>query len=370
MPHTKRKILFLESFYGGSHRDFADGLVENSSHDIELVTLPARFWKWRMRGAALSFYKSVADPSVYDLIIATDLIGVADLKALWADACPPIVLYFHENQLSYPVPDGERLDYHFGFTNITSALAADRIVFNSAYHLETFFDALPGFIRKMPELKPLWITEMLKEKSSYLYPGCRFDITGPIAGKPVNDRPLIVWNHRWEYDKAPEVFFRVLATIDQLGIDFDLALLGENFQMVPKQFVAARERYGSRILVYGYVESRVEYYNWLLRSDIIISTAIQENYGISVIEAIRLGCFPLLPNRLSYPEILPVRFHESCIYTGEEELVEKLRLALAMKRPPASAELSEDMVRYGWQTLISRYDAFIDEVVAGTPAAR
>ena len=47
------RFLLLEPFFGGSHREFAEGLIEHSRHAIELRTLPARFWKWRLRGAAL-----------------------------------------------------------------------------------------------------------------------------------------------------------------------------------------------------------------------------------------------------------------------------------------------------------------------------
>ncbi|MEJ2730858.1 MAG: DUF3524 domain-containing protein [Deltaproteobacteria bacterium] len=47
----------MESFFGGSHREFAKGLVSHSKHRIDLKTMPARFWKWRMRGAALYFVK-------------------------------------------------------------------------------------------------------------------------------------------------------------------------------------------------------------------------------------------------------------------------------------------------------------------------
>jgi glycosyltransferase involved in cell wall biosynthesis len=363
------KILFLESFYGGSHQDFADGMVEHSDYQVNLITLPARFWKWRMRGAALSFYTAVPDPREYDCVFASDLMGLADLKALWGDRCPPLVLYFHENQLSYPVPEGERLDYHFGFTNITSALAADRVIFNSEFHRETFLGALPGFLRKIPEYKPMWVIDEIRAKCTCIFPGCRFG-GGPETPPARNtERPLVVWNHRWEFDKDPDAFFRAIDTIDDRGIPFDLALLGENFQKVPKPFLAARERYGNRIKVYGYVEDRAAYYDWLAKGSVVVSTALQENYGISVIEAIRKGCFPLLPRRLSYPEILPSQFHEASLYDDEEELVEKLASALSGTIPISRPYLSEAMAQYSWDHLGPVYDQFLAEIVgqSGTP---
>lgn len=81
-PDEALRVLFLEPFYGGSHRAFADGLVAHSSHRIELHTLPARFWKWRMRGAALHFARRVARPERYAVLLVSDLMSAADLKAL------------------------------------------------------------------------------------------------------------------------------------------------------------------------------------------------------------------------------------------------------------------------------------------------
>ena len=144
------KILFLEPFFGGSHRDFALGLQAHSAHHIDLVTLPPRFWKWRMRGAALHLLPKLPDLKDYDLLVATNLLSLADLRALIQAPTPPMLLYFHENQLTYPLAPGEAPDVHFGFTDITSALAADHVWFNSHSHREAFLKALPEFLRQMP----------------------------------------------------------------------------------------------------------------------------------------------------------------------------------------------------------------------------
>ena len=359
------EILFLEPFYGGSHKDFADGIIEHSDHDFHLVTLSAHHWKWRMRGAALSFYGTIEEPQSYDLLFVTDLMGVADLKALWNNRCPPIVLYFHENQLSYPVPPGERMDYHFGFTNITSALAADIVLFNSEFHLRSFFEALPGFISKMPKKRPTWVIDEIRRKSTVRYPGCRFSSHNPPPKRLQGTRPLIVWNHRWEFDKDPDTFFHALAAVDDMGFEFDLALLGENFQVMPKVFIEAKDRYKDRVLVFGYVESRREYLNWLTRGDIVISTANQENFGISIVEAVRHGCFPLLPDRLAYPEVVPDEFHSTCLYRDSEDLVDRLATLLRSFPAKENVELQSSMSEYAWDTQIWGYDNLFSEIISG-----
>lgn len=306
------KFLFLEPFFGGSHKDFAKGLVAHSRHEIDLVTLPSRFWKWRMRGAALHFIRNIPPLERYDGLIVTDLMSLADFKALCGAPCPPVMVYFHESQFTYPLAPAERPDHQFGFTDITTALAADKIYFNSRTHFNAFFEKLPRFIGMMPEYRPRWATDEIHAKSGVLYPGCRFPAGPPDLAPATTNTPLIIWNHRWEFDKNPVSFFKALETADQNGAQFKLALLGENFQAVPKAFIKGRERWRECIVQYGFEPSREAYTQWLRRGAVVVSTAIQENFGISVIEAVRAGCFPLLPNRLSYPEIIPKNSMTRC----------------------------------------------------------
>ena len=359
-PTKKMKFLFLESFYGGSHKEFADGLAAHSGHRIDLVTLPARFWKWRMRGAALHFLRQAPDVGRYDGLIVTDLMSLADLKALAGPSLPPALAYFHENQLTYPLAPGEAMDFQFGFTDITTALCADRVLFNSRFHFDAFFAQLPGFIKMMPEFRPLWCVERIRDKADVLHPGCRFPALQSGAGKrPDDGPPLIVWNHRWEFDKDPDAFFAALSALAQKGVAFRIALLGENFQAVPQAFLAARERFGDRIVCYGYEPDRGRYLQWLRNGHVVVSTALQENFGISIVEAVRCGCLPLLPDRLAYPEILPEPAHADCLYDGPEDLVEKLaRLLVGFEEKQSLREsLSTAMVRFCWDNVIEDYDA-------------
>lgn len=337
MSPPSGRVLFLEPFYGGSHREFADGRVAHSRHRIDLLTLPARFWKWRMRGAALHFARRVADPGAYGGLVVTDLMSLSDLRALWGRASPPALVYVHENQLSYPLPEGESMDYQFGFTDITTALAADRVLFNSRFQHDAFFERLPGFIDMMPEHRPRWVVEAIRLKSAVLHPGCRFPAgPPPCARRDPAESPLIVWNHRWEFDKRPEEFFAALDAVAARGRSFRLALMGESFQAVPREFLAARERYGDRIVRYGFVEDRAEYLGWLGRGGIVISTAEQENFGMAVVEAVRHGCFPLLPARLSYPEILAASMERFAWERRIGAFDAELDGILSRRRDPAS----------------------------------
>ena len=362
---TKLKFLFLEPFFGGSHREFATGLIAHSKHRIDLVTLPARFWKWRMRGAALYFLKKITDLESYHGLITTDLMSLSDFKALTPGQCPPTLVYFHENQLTYPLAPGEHADYQYGFTDITTALAADRILFNSRTHSDAFFEGLPGFLNMMPEYRPHWVVDEIRTKAGVLYPGCRLtDGRVSLPELPPGSAPLIIWNHRWEFDKNPNAFFDALDAVLAEGAEFRLALLGENFQAKPKAFIQASSRYGRRIVQYGYVESREQYLNWLQQGSIIISTAEQENFGIAVIEAVRYGCLPLLPDRLAYPEIIPQDFHSRVLYRNQADLVQKLSHLIwdYSKFKDMRTRLSNAMAHFAWENLIDRYDDELDKL--------
>lgn len=367
MQKTPRlRILFLEPFYGGSHKDVADGLVAHSRHRIDLVTLPDRFWKWRLRGAALYFAHKIKSPQTYDRLLVSSLMSLADLKSLWGVRCPPALVYFHENQLSYPLAPGENIDYQFGFTNISTALAADRLIFNSHFHRQAFLGALPGFLRMMPDCRPNWIKNAIEKKAAVAHPGCHFDARRALpSGKAVRP-PLIIWNHRWEHDKNPDAFFRALNAMHERGLEFKLALLGQVYGRKPPVFEAAAEQLGDRIVQSGRAGSRQAYYQWLKRGAIIISTAWQENFGIAVVEAMAHGCLPLLPDRLSYPEILPRAFHSDFLYTCQDDLEAKLARLLTHLPDYESRRrtLAEAMGVYAWPNAVQALDREIDHLAA------
>jgi glycosyltransferase involved in cell wall biosynthesis len=364
-------IVFIETFYGGSHKSFLDGLIKYSRHDITPITLPSRFWKWRLRSAALHIAEEYGDALCNcDLIVATDLINLADLKALARFTCPAI-LFLHENQLTYPTPEGEKPEINFGFVNLVSALAADRCLFNSKYHLGEFDYALKQFINDIPEFVPEQAHQQVITKSQVIYMGIDIsEFNQPLVLD--NPKPVILWNHRWEFDKQPWVFFNQMYKLVDEGIDFELIILGENFQMHPKEFLEARERLGPRIRQFGFVDSMEDYARFLAMSDIVVSTAIQENFGFAIAEAMYCYSLPLLPKRLSYPEILPEKFHEQFLYHNEEELESKLKWLVHEYRNlnDVRAEIAQAMAAFDWKKRIEEFDALFEEMAkSGRPSS-
>jgi glycosyltransferase involved in cell wall biosynthesis len=300
----------------------------------------------------------------YDGIIVTDLFNLADFKALVGSRCPPVLAYFHENQMTYPQPPGDKGAFQLGIINITTALVADMVVFNSKMHKDAFLNAVPEFLKRGSDCKPKGIVDKIREKAKVLYPGITVPFDRDVDAEKQTNPPLIIWNHRWGFDKNCEMFFSVLEEIDNMGLDFNLALMGENFGKIPEVFKEAEKKFGDRILQFGYVPLREEYEKWLKRGAIVISTAIQENFGISVIEAMLMGCVPLLPDRLSYPEILPEEFHEHLLYKSRQDLIEKLFLIISdyKQYEEIQSKLAKKMRFFLWENVINGYDRALERL--------
>lgn len=373
MARARLKVSFVESFSGGSHRAFAEGFARHSQHAVEVTAFPARFWKWRMRGAALEaarlLSKRVQEGEV-EVLFATGLLDLAHLTALLPRRVPSL-LYFHENQVSYPPRPGNRRpgrDLQYAFTNLASALAADRVVFNSAFQRDAFFAELEPLLRRMPDLRPLWALERIRAKTEVASLGVEVsDIERRVPS--VRDHPLILWNHRWEYDKDPGTFFRVLGNLQSQGVPFRVAVAGESFSHAPRAFDSARKALGDRVVHWGYVPERREYVRLLSRADMVVSTALQENFGVSIVEAAYAGAHPLVPRRLSYPEILPPSLHDRCIYDGTPELEDRLGALLTGRLAPVPpASLREAMSPYAWPRRIGAFDDLICQVFGGKRA--
>lgn len=366
------RIHLISPYHGGSHKAWAEGWQQRSQHHLTLHTLPDRFWKWRMHGGAVTLARRfVAAKAQSDLIVATDMLDLTTFLALTRPqtAVTPTVLYMHENQLTYPLPEdgrtgpmrrqlGER-DQHYAFINFASMLAADHVLFNSHYHLDSFFTALPNFLKHFPEYNELNAVATLRKKSQVLPVGINFArLNVSKSSRPQNDIPLILWNQRWEYDKNPEAFFAALYAAAEAGHEFEVALCGQQYGKRPSSFDEALEKLGSRIIHVGHADLPT-YRRLLWQADITLSTAYHEFFGISLLEAIYCQTLPLLPNRLSYPELLPARFHETCLYEDEAALQQKLSWALTHRaeiREVARA-LATAVTSYAWQQTAPNYDA-------------
>jgi glycosyltransferase involved in cell wall biosynthesis len=377
------RILALEPWYGGSHRTFLDGLSSHSRHEIDTITMSARFWKWRMHGGAVTMARKAErmyhDKEKPDVIFASSMVNLPAFLALTRFELEgvPVVMYMHENQLTYPLPEGKERDHTYGYINYLSCLAADHVLFNSQFHYDQFVEALPRLLRLFPDYTHLKTAAHIRDKSSVLHLG--LDLRGhdkyasAYEGHdwgPGQKPPIVLWNQRWEYDKDPEAFFRVMNRLDDSGHTFRLILAGEHFEEQPKEFERAFERYAERIIHYGYAEDFREYSRLLHRADLVVSTSKHEFFGISMLEAIYCGCHPLLPRRLSYPELIPDSLHSPLLhapilYDTEDELFEMMaRILKGEDRPLPVSTLRGISEHLEWGHHVEHFDNLFEEIAA------
>jgi len=93
----------------------------------------------------------------------------------------------------------------------------------------------------------------------------------------------IVWNHRWEYDKNPEEFFKLLFALKEDDVRFELVVLGKQFSKVPTIFEEARKKLAKEIIHWGYCRDRKEYAHILSQCNISPVTSRQDFFGISTV---------------------------------------------------------------------------------------
>ena len=58
-------ILLVEPYYTGSHKSWAQGYQSFSNHNVQIISLPGQFWKWRMHGGAITLAKQFMDCLLY-----------------------------------------------------------------------------------------------------------------------------------------------------------------------------------------------------------------------------------------------------------------------------------------------------------------
>jgi len=366
------KILVLEPFFSGSHQKWAEGYRQHSRHDVTILSLKGRHWKWRMYGGAVSLARQYEVLKLEpDLILATDMLGLATFLGLTRAGLSriPVAVYFHENQITYPWSPTDQdvqlgRDNQYGFINYTTGLAADAVFFNSPFHRQSFLEHLPAFLRQFPDARELQNVERIKAKSNVLPLGMELRPLQAQLAKEYSGPATILWNHRWEYDKNPEGFFKLLYRLKEEGYEFRLTVLGESYRKAPAVFSQARQKLEAHILHWGYAPDQATYAQLLQQADLLPVTSYQDFFGGSVVEAIYCNCYPLLPNRLAYPMHIPEPYQEAHLYQSEEELFQKTAKFLSAYPKSMGREAFQHFVaHYDWSTLAPKYDHAMESVV-------
>lgn len=358
LPRSKaRKGLLLSAYQTPSHQHWCDQL-QAMLPEVEwtLLCLPARHFNWRIRGNSLSwaFGESETLSRKFDFAIATSMVDVSSLRGFVPSlANIPWLVYFHENQFAYPLSQRQQLQnkqlgspIEAQLVPLYAALCAKRIVFNSAFNRNTFLAGAERLLSRFPDHVPSNVLPKLRKSAVLPVPVDCFDDPKTIPGAKTKGGPKgkleIVWNHRWEYDKGPELLLAIVQEAIQRNLPLRFHVVGQQFRSHPAQFkelktLLSQSQY-CELATFGYLPDRREYESLLWRADVVLSTANHDFQGLAIQEGMLRGCTPLVPDALVYPEYVPqhCRYSPANCSDGQAELSAGIS---ALKPSSASSEL-------------------------------
>lgn len=180
----------------------------------------------------------------------------------------------------------------------------DLIVFNSG-NLDHYFDPSKIVVTGIP-----FYSDLLREKY-------------PVTEK----ENIIVFPHRVAPEKNPKRFDRLAKKLKKEFPDW--------------KFIKTME----------VTKSRDEYFKLLSRSKVMISYADQETFGFSTVEAMALGNYVIVPNRLSYRETVPKQYR----YDNDKKVEEMLRDFMQRTEIPEYPDLQQWSRAVNKMILVMKY---------------
>ncbi|MEM9521728.1 MAG: DUF3524 domain-containing protein [Actinomycetota bacterium] len=360
------RVLVIEPFLGGSHHAWAAGWRDHSRHAVEIIGHEDRHWRWRMRGGSVSLAREVngrrADVPVPEVVVASNMLDLASFRGLTVLPGTRWVQYLHENQLSYPRQAGEAIDSGLAWMQWRGLLAADEVWCNSRFHLDELLGGLDQLLAGAPDHGHEQERAALDARLRVISPGvdlaaCRADRRG------VRERPLVLSNQRWHHDKDVGAVIRAVRRLVDDGLDIELAVIGDDRGGEADALHPRLDELGDRVVARGF-QARSRYLELLRRADIVVSAARGENFGIAVVEAIAAGGWPVVPNGLAYPEVIPPAYHPVTLYESGG-LRRRLRATIAAvaSRSPAIDGLAEAMTPFDVRAAAVAMDDRVDALV-------
>ena len=368
-------ILVLSAYAAQSHVHWHLSLQAMFKHwRWHVMSLPPRHFSWRVRGNALfwSIAERTALEQPYDLVIATSMVDLATLRGLVPALTKiPTIVYFHENQFEYPQDQQKHSLLEAQITSVYSALAADRILFNSSYNRDSFLAGCSALLSKLPDRVPPGVALMLQERSAVLpvpFDRLKYESVTPLwpgASDSYHRKTLrLLWTGRFEHDKGGEGLLRILYRLEDQLVDYELAMTGQQFRRSPAVFDEISSLFSHRIVHFGYIDGIADYRALLQAADVVLSTAIHEFQGLGILEAVAHNCYPIVPDRLVYPEIYPSQYrYASCPDNPEQEAESAVALILEIApKQLLNAVPYVDVSAFGMRQMASRYEQIFREL--------
>ena len=376
------RILLLSAYDAMSHRMWRERLVELfPEHSWTQLVLPPRHFNWRIRGNSLQWALNETNRlnQDYDLLIATSMVDLASLRGFIPKLAQlPTLLYFHENQFVYPLGSKQRSNnVEPQLVPLYSTLCADAIAFNSDFNRSTYLQGARELLRKLPDQLSEELLQRIEKSEVIPVPLEEFRL-GPAMPASQGPKPVldVIWNHRWEYDKGPRLLLHLAKAILKERLPIRLHVVGQQFRSSPAEFEKIEkllQQHAAAVAIdqgsFGFIENRERYIELLRRCDVVLSTAEHDFQGLAIQEACTLGCTPLVPNALVYPEYIGSEHLYSFDENAEDEIncagilhrLEDWQKMLAKSIALPKVSLDD----FSQQTLRPKYAELLERLVRG-----
>ena len=115
-PPSPLDIWLVEPYCSGSHQAWAEGYAAASGHRVKVFSHEGAFWRWRLRGSALTLAAALSAEGAVtgspDVILVSNMVNLPALLgfARHAVADAAVGLYLHESQVLYPLAPNQQAD--------------------------------------------------------------------------------------------------------------------------------------------------------------------------------------------------------------------------------------------------------------------
>ncbi|XP_015213869.1 tRNA-queuosine alpha-mannosyltransferase isoform X10 [Lepisosteus oculatus] len=368
-------VLLIEAFYGGSHKQLIDLLQENVK-DCVTYSLPAKKWHWRARTAALYFMQAVPHSVTYRVLLTSSVLNLAELTALRPDlAGLKKVLYFHENQLVYPVRKSQERDFQYGYNQVLSCLVADVVVFNSAFNMESFLTSIPTFMKLIPDHRPKDLEKLIRPKCQVLY----FPIKFPDVRRFLPEHKLNFYKRRLDFEERryPGLSGSFSGSKHCTGTELPTDNSTSDLTPEPREKVCTTEQEAlnppeppletgraDEAAIPHHADDKqqpsLEPGGTGVPEQRCVGPATQQRplhivWPHRWIEAVYCGCYPLCPNALVYPEIFSAEY----LYSTPEQLFKRLQDFCRRPDRARGYHAKVDTDQFSWAALCKKFRSLL-----------
>uniref|UniRef100_A0A8D1RV24 tRNA-queuosine alpha-mannosyltransferase n=1 Tax=Sus scrofa TaxID=9823 RepID=A0A8D1RV24_PIG len=356
-------ILIIEAFYGGSHKQLVD-LLQEELGDCVLYTLPAKKWHWRARTSALYFSQNIPASEHYRILFASSVLNLTELVALRPDLGKlKKILYFHENQLVYPVKKCQERDFQYGYNQILSCLVADVVVFNSVFNMESFLTSIGKFMKLIPDHRPQGLESIIRPKCQVLYFPIRFpDVSRFLPQhKALHLQKILSLKENGTAAQSMALPFQE----EQTGSENLLKSLDSESgpcDVTQQEHLGSSARQESYLKTFSASDNSSSHHEENKQNPCdVLRGADDQQKPLHIVwphrwlEAVYCGCYPLCPKDLVYPEIFPAEY----LYSTPEQLSK--RLQNFCKRPDIVRKhlYKGEMAPFSWAALHGKFRSLL-----------